>query len=129
MGPLAFDRNMSRVPRNQISEFASNRKWVKSGPEIDILGVKSGFFRVYGLLQQIKVKLWGHLHSTGICQWYLETKLQNLVQNGSGSNVARKCDRKKASSQFSKKLNELNYKTTCIQQTYVQGTLKPNFII
>ena len=68
------------------------------------------------------MKLWGHLHSTGICQWYLETKLQNLVQTGSGSKVARKCDRKKTSSQFSKvlrlaldlkKLNELNYKTTC----------------
>ena len=30
---------------------------------------------------------------------------------------------------YLKKLNEPNYKTTCIRQTYVQGTLKPNFRI
>ena len=32
--PLAFVRYMSRVPGNQISEFAPNRKWVKSRPEV-----------------------------------------------------------------------------------------------
>ena len=34
MGRLVFNRHMSRVHLNQISEFSSNRKWVKSIPEI-----------------------------------------------------------------------------------------------
>ena len=70
MGRLVFNRHRSRVP----AEFSSNRKWVKSRPEM-----------------------------------FIFQGLRFDLASSSG--------------------DELTYGTNCIQETYVQGTFKPNFRI
>ena len=74
--PLAFVRYMSRVPGNQISEFAPNRKWVKSRPEMGTFGWQnldvSGFKFCFSILKWEWVIPWNHFHSTDMCPGYLD---------------------------------------------------------
>ena len=71
------------------------------------------------------------MHSTDMCQGYRGTKFQNLAQTGSGSKsrpemfIFQGLRFDLASSSG----DELTYGTNCIQETYVQGTFKPNFRI
>ena len=136
MGPLAFDRHMFRIPSNQISEFSSNRKWVKWTGSEHLFEVKSGFSRVYVLLQHIKVGManitgshvfnrymsrvpWCQISELTLNRKWVKSEPQMGIDGGKirifvgfpwFSKVLHLAWERK-------KYNDENYGTTCIRQT------------